>query len=292
MPGNTSTFPLLSLPCELRLQIYENLLVTPEPVGPFCHCRYWRKQALWGRPLEPQILRVCRRVHDEAADVLYKQNAFRLEEQDHDDGCVDSIDRFLTGIGHNAALIRTVCSTNWVPYTEQDFTPDWRYGQRAWDSMMTSKEAIGCIAQHCPNVTRGELVGVKPGWWGPNDQVRDCIGHVDEWFRRLPRMRKITAQVYVRRGDAPLSAEVAGMMRGKGWTIRFRGVKNPSPESWWDLRADEGEDWREDGCWVVPDEPVDLGEWWDLFERGLEDGDAASSGTSQTPVVRFSECVE
>ena len=60
----------LRLPYELRLRIYEDLLVTDSPVTIADN-----RPRHTGR-LEPQFLRTCRQIHNEGADVLYGSNVF------------------------------------------------------------------------------------------------------------------------------------------------------------------------------------------------------------------------
>lgn len=77
-PSNTTSHPprcgLLDLPFEIRLGIYEDILCTERPIA-----------ITDGRPrpcqiqdihLQPQLLRVCSQIHDEAADILYGCNTF------------------------------------------------------------------------------------------------------------------------------------------------------------------------------------------------------------------------
>ncbi|KAL8642839.1 MAG: hypothetical protein Q9226_008462 [Calogaya cf. arnoldii] len=70
-------FPLLSLPLELRHQIYSELLIASlnEPVL-LWHDRKGREKS---RSIHPQILRVCKQINAEAKNLLYEHNMFRLD---------------------------------------------------------------------------------------------------------------------------------------------------------------------------------------------------------------------
>lgn len=57
----------LDLPGEIRNQIYKDLLLLPPPSTP---------RVLGDPPLYPQILKVCRKVHEEAMTILYSGNTF------------------------------------------------------------------------------------------------------------------------------------------------------------------------------------------------------------------------
>ncbi|KAL8852685.1 MAG: hypothetical protein Q9221_002445 [Calogaya cf. arnoldii] len=67
----------LSLPLELRHQIYSELLITSfsEPVL-LWHDRKGREKST---SIHPQILRVCKQINAEAAPLLYERNILRLD---------------------------------------------------------------------------------------------------------------------------------------------------------------------------------------------------------------------
>ncbi|AEO56089.1 hypothetical protein MYCTH_2300594 [Thermothelomyces thermophilus ATCC 42464] len=86
MPRDPPTF--LTLPLELRLEIYSHLLVLPPPppresLRPIYRCSFAASRAL-GSPtgtnskptLHPQILRVNKQTYHEALPILYGQNTF------------------------------------------------------------------------------------------------------------------------------------------------------------------------------------------------------------------------
>jgi hypothetical protein len=70
MPTENTTCGFFRLPYELRLRIYEDVLVAD---GPVTIADNRPRHA--GR-LEPQFLRTCRQIHSEGADVLYGSNVF------------------------------------------------------------------------------------------------------------------------------------------------------------------------------------------------------------------------
>lgn len=63
------TASFLDLPPEIRLEIYNYLLVAPETTVS-------KTDPNRTKPLHPAILRLCRRVHVEALPILYSANAF------------------------------------------------------------------------------------------------------------------------------------------------------------------------------------------------------------------------
>ena len=70
MASEHTTCAFFQLPYELRLRIYEDLLVADSPVTIADN-----RPRHAGR-LEPQFLRTCRQIHNEGADVLYGSNVF------------------------------------------------------------------------------------------------------------------------------------------------------------------------------------------------------------------------
>ena len=86
MPSQESQITFLSLPAEVRLPIYEYLLVDKPQVIP--HCRPATE-----RPLTPSILRTCKQINREASQALYSKNTFLISEPDRDLKWFDSIGR-------------------------------------------------------------------------------------------------------------------------------------------------------------------------------------------------------
>ena len=66
----------MELPKEIRLQIYDLILVKPVPIHYFFMDTEWIITRVGQR--QPQLLRTCQAIHEEAADVLYGQNRFML----------------------------------------------------------------------------------------------------------------------------------------------------------------------------------------------------------------------
>jgi hypothetical protein len=94
-------FRIFDLPGEIRRQIYCQLLVNQAndemPRGRICPGKGPQQT------VEPAMFRVCKRMHDEAAPVLYGQNEFCIYVDFH------RFNRFLSMIGKdNAAMIRKI----------------------------------------------------------------------------------------------------------------------------------------------------------------------------------------
>ena len=85
----------LSLPSELRNNIYEQLLVLQEPVA--SPIDLWRRQSQV-QALTPGLLRANKTVHFEASSMLYAQNCFDFTMCTSED-----VTSFLEQIGHNNA---------------------------------------------------------------------------------------------------------------------------------------------------------------------------------------------
>ncbi|KAI9811913.1 MAG: hypothetical protein M1826_003021 [Phylliscum demangeonii] len=100
-PAPATTAParasLLGLPAEVRLMIYELLLVKDHALRPLCSEARYMETAASARPpgLGPVIalLRVCQRVHAEASHVLYARNTFLLYALDFGDAVLAFLER-------------------------------------------------------------------------------------------------------------------------------------------------------------------------------------------------------
>ncbi|KAK3940982.1 hypothetical protein QBC46DRAFT_432756 [Diplogelasinospora grovesii] len=140
-PTTNETNPkpaLLALPAEIRLQIYDLLLVSrfnreQNPswaVGNTCQKMVILHmiQAPQYRTMEPAILRTCRQIYREAISVLYSGNVFNLSEP-------EQMFRFMAQIGPiNIKLVRSL--DVWIP---------WMADVLPWLTLLNalSKEAAG-----------------------------------------------------------------------------------------------------------------------------------------------------
>lgn len=109
---------LLALPAEIRLQIYDLLLVSrfdreqnpSRAVGNTCQkaVSLHMIQAPEYRTMAPAILRTCRQIQHEANSILYSKNVFYLSEP-------KQMLRFMTQIGPtNIKLVRSL--DMWIPW--------------------------------------------------------------------------------------------------------------------------------------------------------------------------------
>lgn len=81
----------MSLPLELRLDIYRHLLLTDQPIiaqSPAYLSYHGIKPAATKKNLSPDILRVSRAVHEEASAILYEENTFQYHCQADGDGAL------------------------------------------------------------------------------------------------------------------------------------------------------------------------------------------------------------
>jgi hypothetical protein len=78
IPPESGLCLLLSLPLEIRLMIYEELLVTQRPGREFEYwIPSWQKYAFsWG--IHTNILSVCRQINDEAREITYTHHTFKF----------------------------------------------------------------------------------------------------------------------------------------------------------------------------------------------------------------------
>ena len=95
-------FRFFDLPGEIRREIYCQLLINQGdrgmPVGSICQGKGPQQT------VKPAMLRVCKQMHDETAQILYGQNEFYIYVDFY------RFELFLFLIGkHNAALIRKIC---------------------------------------------------------------------------------------------------------------------------------------------------------------------------------------
>jgi hypothetical protein len=99
-----TSFPLMKLPIEFRVQVYRKLLLSK-------HALRMKDGSFPGATrLHIDILRTSRQVYDEAAEVLYTENEFCINHIDEDNPNASRVKRAKTNIP------RTVRQFDWIPY--------------------------------------------------------------------------------------------------------------------------------------------------------------------------------
>lgn len=205
MPTN-----FLSLPSELRNNIYEQLLVLQEPIA--CPTRPWR----WHPPLRtlhpafhPELLLANKTVHREASSLLYAQNHFDLTmcASEHVASFLDQIGR------HNASHIRLIYI---------DFPRFRDLGQPNVALKDDNARILAKIQSDCTNLSTlitsldsAGAIGLKLDAPESPQIVGGALALVDARFRAISSLEEVVVKVYE---DGP-SVDIRRKMEGHGWTI-------------------------------------------------------------------------
>lgn len=204
----------LSLPGELRNNIYEQLLVLQKPIVPPTPPRSWHSPLRALHPkLHPELylelLLANKTVHREASSLLYAQNHFDLTK------CTPSdVASFLDQIGrHNASHIRLICI---------DF-PDFRdLGQPNVALEDNSVHILAKIQSDCTNLSTLVTSLVGTNIMGPTLDALDspqiageALALADARFRAISSLKEVVVKVYE---DCP-SVDIRRKLEGHGWTI-------------------------------------------------------------------------
>ena len=148
----------LSIPLELRLLIYENLL---RDSSRYIRVRSdLRSSISRGSELFPAILRVCKAVHTETLPVLYGTNTFSIQTFPAD------AQRTLSGVQlvpANAALIRRVFTVAHAEYVFDQEAIVKRYREIGiqWEKLHFWAAYIRAAGKHMPKESDGWLVKPK-----------------------------------------------------------------------------------------------------------------------------------
>ena len=201
MPTN-----FLSLPSEIRNNIYEQLLLLQEPI--VCPTCPWLGHSQL-RALTPGLLLANKTVHREASSVLYGQNRFNFTM------CTsEHVASFLEQIGRNNA--------HYIWYICVDF-PEFRCldlhdvtigddSIRILAKIQSECNKLGTLTTslHSTNAMELELDALD----SPKI-VAQAIALVDARFRAISSLQEIIVEVYE---DGP-SDHIRREMKSHGWTI-------------------------------------------------------------------------
>ncbi len=251
MPAN-----FLSLPSELRIMIYELLLVDPEPIN------------MWGWPtskvLHPQLLRVNKEIYGEASSLLYSQNRLSLITLDF-----DYLGRFLDKIGrNNAGQIRHLC----IEFPVFD-----RLELHDITLEADSASSLARIQSDCVNLSTLETSAISTDHMtfrlGAIDSphfseiVHEALTLVDARFRAIASLQEIVVQV------SPLSDEIRKEMTSLGWAItevdRVEWSADPSL-SGFSEGSIYGDDVGDSDCFLDEENDYDIDNDSDYWRRAAD----------------------
>ncbi|KAG4430265.1 hypothetical protein IFR05_014261 [Cadophora sp. M221] len=224
------TMNFFGLPKEIRLQIYSELLVLPEPIvfvadyGPPSPPLFRSNR----NGLCPALLQVNKQAHSEASSLLYSNNRFRFPNIfTSRPSATDSahIAPFLCQIGSQASLIHCICITIPAFPTFYDSQQD-----RAMFHEAHIKN-LELIRDTCTSITTLEL-SVPPD--RANDVFDDSpiaaetLDLLDTRLKAIPSLKEtvVNFQIY---DDEDLSDDRMKKIRDRGWTV---GVTNIPKKVW------------------------------------------------------------
>ncbi|KAF7936361.1 uncharacterized protein EAE98_002580 [Botrytis deweyae] len=198
----TSKLNFLDLTIEIRLKIYEELLVAPEPLSLIFTSSPGDKAQLIavredGDCLTPQLLRVSKQIHHEATSILYSNNQFHLSRLHEEFGdrqmpSNEGVVEFLTQMGnYNASLIRHlgIC----FPLSRNDSDPD-PVKNQALDFIhdkCTSLTTVRILLWNSFNLDRSDR-GVKSDEAGSSILFAEDLKRIDALLKRSSSLKEIT----------------------------------------------------------------------------------------------------
>ncbi len=196
----------LSLPSELRSNIYEQLLVLQEPVA--SPTNPWVRQSQV-QALTPGLLRTNKTVHLEASWVLYAQNCFDFTMCTSED-----VTSFLEQIGHNnASNILSICidfpKFHYLDLHDVTFED---YSVRILAKIQSdcTKLVTLTTSLHSTNAMEVRLEALDYP-----KIVAEGLALVDARFRAISSLREIIVKIYE---DGP-SDQIRREMKNLEWTI-------------------------------------------------------------------------
>ncbi|KAI0182705.1 hypothetical protein EV127DRAFT_322320, partial [Xylaria flabelliformis] len=207
------------LPKEIRLQIYSELLVLPEPIVFLVN--YGPPSPSLSRSnrdgLCPALLRVNKQVHSEASSLLYSNNRFRFPDVFTS---VSSTTKsahmapFLRQIGSQASLIRYICITIPAFPTFYDSQQD-----RAMFHQAQIKN-LELLRDTCTSITTLELSAPSDCAdyvFDDSPIAAETLGLLDTRLKAIPSLRKVVVnfQIY---SDEDLSDDWMKKISDRGWT--------------------------------------------------------------------------
>jgi hypothetical protein len=201
MPAN-----LLELPAELRIRIFELVLLAPAPIAlEKRHCHPGEQ-----RP-EVSLLRVNKKMNSEATPFFYGQNEFQFTYSPTRKETASFLDR----MGRNATLIRSIYLYIDFPLLTR------RQGLRATiDHEATNYLSIlprKCINVRTLTLSKSFFVGINYATGGSHsDELREALDACNTNFRAFPQLEDIFIDSWTDTAFRHARDEIAKM----GWKVK------------------------------------------------------------------------
>ena len=217
-----------NFPAEIRLQIYEELLVSSEPI------KFKTTMELSLPPiilhkrcgLCPAALRANKTVHCEAKELLYTRNRFefidlipteRLRPTDS-----TAVEYFLNQIGRpNASLLRHIC----IEFPEITDDHDHLHEDDIRTLELVRENCTGLAILETPlyDIFPLEVYHEDTGRWRVADAALELI---DSSFREISSLQEIIVHLHTSKdlddgNNKGFNDELLQKMRGYGWTARI-----------------------------------------------------------------------
>jgi hypothetical protein len=273
IPTNVKFF---HFPTEIRVKIYEELLVHSEPITfTTCDDHSWPIAFLSKRyGLCPALLRANTTVHREARPLLYSSNCFRFCDLERHTLCGKSavLTSFISQIGlQNASFLRHVC----IDFPAFD---DYRPGTAMLQE--DSIKTLDLIRDSCKGIVILEtwLRDPCPLEWvdykfDSSPIAADALDLLDARFKTISSLEEVIVDVPVysdddQTRDDALSNDLSKKMRDCGWTIKVS--LSELKESWFSWEEDEGVDY-DYYLEMLRVEEREANEWAEIYERRRRD---------------------
>ena len=242
------------LPPELRLQIYSELLVLPEPTVFVVDFGPWvpppRRRKRYG--LCPALLRINKKVYSEANAMLYSDNQFLfLDIITNTSSATDStyLASFLDQIGSRAAQFRHIT----IPCPTFEDLPSHRVRLDEADV-----ENLKLVRDTCTNIKTIELYVSYTLITHLCDYLpiaAEALHFLDTQFKNIPSLKEVVINFEVNYDEDP-SDNLTKTMHDYGWAVKVTRL----PKSTWISADDRLEFDNPDDCSVYDDEQFGLEE--------------------------------
>lgn len=233
---------LFALPIEIRLQIYSELLICPEPVRVSAVYGDWHKVTIrttpkystyveepkgqrWPISFEPSLLRVNKQVHSEASQVLYSENRFEFNlwmkgpfqmprsPDSHDDG--DLFASFLPLIGSHARYLRHIRFT-WPDFKARSFGLD---GDEV-EARQKYTETLELMRDRCTSLSTLRLHNTLIHQFFDPFLVEE-LDFLAPRLAAIPSLKNIIVEIEDHSGKRKFREGSIEMLTDRGWIVKY-----------------------------------------------------------------------
>lgn len=212
---HSSQVNIFSLPREIRVQIYKQILIVDHPVFLFQDASSRVETFAPDRPVRwLSIMYTTRQLHRETSSILYGMNVFNLVDSTSNQ--TKLLQDFLNSIGRvNASTLSHLCINFPKIDCVQGDTGQFELTKESLQSFMLLQDRLNSLKILETSIYSKETLGLNGLDLNDGYAIAKALSLVEMQVKNIPRLSRFIVRVF----DPNLDTPIIETMQGLGWII-------------------------------------------------------------------------